>query len=209
MLKGSRSVDCINFFEGENLCDNSWTTRNFACSFCKREFRSAQALGGHMNVHRRDRARLRLLPPTLSSEICPQNPSPNPSSYFSTSSSSSLSSCHSLFSPSLRTLVSTPSSASSMDENKKPRYDYWPENHFPDLIPKKGMGGGVDHEAGQIFKGFSQRDDEYFNKIDPEEENKIIRVDLELHLDLDLDLDIGLLKDHKEEVDLELRLGHL
>jgi hypothetical protein len=33
--------------------------RSYACSFCKREFRSAQALGGHMNVHRRDRARLR------------------------------------------------------------------------------------------------------------------------------------------------------
>ncbi|KAB2636685.1 transcriptional regulator SUPERMAN-like [Pyrus ussuriensis x Pyrus communis] len=196
-------MNCINFFEGENLCDISWATRNFACSFCKREFRSAQALGGHMNVHRRDRARLRLLPPTLSSEICPQNP--NPSSYFATSSSSSLSSCHSLFSPSLRTRVFAPSSASSMDENKKPRYDYWPENHFPDLIPKKGMGGGVDHEAGHIFKGFSQRDDEYFNKIDLEKENNIIRVDL----GLDLDLDIGLLKDHKEEVDLELRLGHL
>ncbi|KAF7804661.1 transcriptional regulator SUPERMAN-like [Senna tora] len=35
-----------------------WPARNYACSFCKREFRSAQALGGHMNVHRRDRARL-------------------------------------------------------------------------------------------------------------------------------------------------------
>ncbi|KAF7147177.1 hypothetical protein RHSIM_Rhsim03G0134200 [Rhododendron simsii] len=37
-----------------------WPPRSYSCSFCKREFRSAQALGGHMNVHRRDRARLKL-----------------------------------------------------------------------------------------------------------------------------------------------------
>ncbi|KAG6393397.1 hypothetical protein SASPL_147638 [Salvia splendens] len=41
----------------------SWPPRSYVCSFCKREFRSAQALGGHMNVHRRDRARLRQSPP--------------------------------------------------------------------------------------------------------------------------------------------------
>ncbi|XP_062189849.1 zinc finger protein 10-like [Phragmites australis] len=36
-----------------------WPPRSYTCTFCEREFRSAQALGGHMNVHRRDRARLR------------------------------------------------------------------------------------------------------------------------------------------------------
>ncbi|KAH6769899.1 hypothetical protein C2S52_014702 [Perilla frutescens var. hirtella] len=40
----------------------SWPPRSYICSFCRREFRSAQALGGHMNVHRRDRARLRQSP---------------------------------------------------------------------------------------------------------------------------------------------------
>ncbi|KAK9280595.1 hypothetical protein L1049_014289 [Liquidambar formosana] len=35
-----------------------WPPRCYQCSFCRREFRSAQALGGHMNVHRRDRAKL-------------------------------------------------------------------------------------------------------------------------------------------------------
>ncbi|XP_057953765.1 zinc finger protein 10-like [Malania oleifera] len=39
-----------------------WPPRSYCCSFCRREFRSAQALGGHMNVHRRDRARLRQFP---------------------------------------------------------------------------------------------------------------------------------------------------
>ncbi|CAI8586189.1 unnamed protein product [Vicia faba] len=36
-----------------------WPPRFYSCNFCKREFRSAQALGGHMNIHRRDRARLK------------------------------------------------------------------------------------------------------------------------------------------------------
>ncbi|GER50567.1 zinc-finger protein 10 [Striga asiatica] len=39
-----------------------WPPRSYSCTFCRREFRSAQALGGHMNVHRRDRARLKQQP---------------------------------------------------------------------------------------------------------------------------------------------------
>ncbi|KAG0466468.1 hypothetical protein HPP92_018048 [Vanilla planifolia] len=37
----------------------TWPPRFYKCSFCRREFRSAQALGGHMNVHRHDRAKLK------------------------------------------------------------------------------------------------------------------------------------------------------
>ncbi|KAL7136415.1 hypothetical protein ABFS83_10G029000 [Erythranthe nasuta] len=44
-----------------------WPPRSYSCSFCRREFRSAQALGGHMNVHRRDRARLKQSPAVLPS----------------------------------------------------------------------------------------------------------------------------------------------
>lgn len=39
-----------------------WPPRSYSCSFCNREFRSAQGLGGHMNVHRRDRAKLQQSP---------------------------------------------------------------------------------------------------------------------------------------------------
>ncbi|KAL4571988.1 hypothetical protein LXL04_018756 [Taraxacum kok-saghyz] len=49
--------------------------RNFTCSFCNKEYKSAQALGGHMNVHRRDRARLRLSSPPSSS--LDDRPNPN------------------------------------------------------------------------------------------------------------------------------------
>ncbi|KAJ0249540.1 Transcriptional regulator TAC1 [Hirschfeldia incana] len=34
-------------------------SRTYICSFCVRGFSNAQALGGHMNIHRRDRANLR------------------------------------------------------------------------------------------------------------------------------------------------------
>ncbi|KAM0034504.1 putative transcription factor C2H2 family [Helianthus debilis subsp. tardiflorus] len=39
-----------------------WPPRSYSCSFCRRDFRSAQALGGHMNVHRRERAKLKQSP---------------------------------------------------------------------------------------------------------------------------------------------------
>ncbi|XP_030511622.1 zinc finger protein JAGGED-like [Rhodamnia argentea] len=32
------------------------TARSYGCVFCKRGFTTAQALGGHMNIHRKDRA---------------------------------------------------------------------------------------------------------------------------------------------------------
>ncbi|KAL4296306.1 hypothetical protein GQ457_12G001490 [Hibiscus cannabinus] len=46
-----------------NAMGTTWPPRSYTCTFCRREFRSAQALGGHMNVHRRDRARLHRPPP--------------------------------------------------------------------------------------------------------------------------------------------------
>ncbi|KAK6146431.1 hypothetical protein DH2020_020300 [Rehmannia glutinosa] len=46
-----------------NLLGCTWPPRSYTCTFCRREFRSAQALGGHMNVHRRDRARINQIQP--------------------------------------------------------------------------------------------------------------------------------------------------
>ncbi|KAK8947310.1 putative transcriptional regulator RABBIT EARS [Platanthera zijinensis] len=36
-----------------------WPPKSYTCSFCFREFRFAQAPGGHMNVHCRGRTRLK------------------------------------------------------------------------------------------------------------------------------------------------------
>ncbi|EES11345.1 hypothetical protein BDA96_06G215500 [Sorghum bicolor] len=45
--------------DDDDALGGSWPPRSYTCAFCRREFKSAQALGGHMNVHRRDRARMR------------------------------------------------------------------------------------------------------------------------------------------------------
>lgn len=41
--------------------DDMCTTRSYECTFCKRGFTNAQALGGHMNIHRKDRAKAKQL----------------------------------------------------------------------------------------------------------------------------------------------------
>lgn len=35
------------------------SSRSYECNFCRRGFSNAQALGGHMNIHRKDKAKLK------------------------------------------------------------------------------------------------------------------------------------------------------
>ncbi|OMO95538.1 hypothetical protein COLO4_15819 [Corchorus olitorius] len=51
--------------------DTATTTakRSYECTFCKRGFTNAQALGGHMNIHRKDRAKAKQ--PSTSSSLVP------------------------------------------------------------------------------------------------------------------------------------------
>ncbi|XP_044506719.1 transcriptional regulator TAC1-like [Mangifera indica] len=39
--------------------DGASPVRSYDCTFCKRGFSNAQALGGHMNIHRKDKAKLK------------------------------------------------------------------------------------------------------------------------------------------------------
>lgn len=64
-----------------NVMGTTWPPRSYTCTYCRREFRSAQALGGHMNVHRRDRARLHQAPPSLN-PMKPPSSSPSNSNSF-------------------------------------------------------------------------------------------------------------------------------
>nr|ACX94187.1 ramosa1 C2H2 zinc-finger transcription factor [Zea mays subsp. huehuetenangensis] len=56
----------------------SSSSSSYTCGYCKKEFRSAQGLGGHMNIHRLDRARL-IHQQYTSHRIAAPHPNPNPS----------------------------------------------------------------------------------------------------------------------------------
>ncbi|KAK9123897.1 hypothetical protein Sjap_013499 [Stephania japonica] len=47
--------------------------RSYECNFCKRGFSNAQALGGHMNIHRKDRAKLKQPSNHLSTDLTKMN----------------------------------------------------------------------------------------------------------------------------------------
>ncbi|KAJ6903613.1 transcriptional regulator SUPERMAN-like [Populus alba x Populus x berolinensis] len=163
----------------------SWPPRSYTCSFCKREFKSAQALGGHMNVHRRDRARLRLSPPM--DDQCPiltLNLNPNPS--FCTPFNRTI---PSLVSPPL-TAPSTPSLASEVKKWTVGGNPLDPSSpNLSDLTTN-----GSRKSFFENFDGFTRQDGfKIWNK------GQIVR----------LDLDIGLVSDSKDDLDLELRLGSL
>jgi len=45
--------------DGEDQGASHVTPRSYECNFCRRGFSNAQALGGHMNIHRKDKAKLK------------------------------------------------------------------------------------------------------------------------------------------------------
>ncbi|CAL5357393.1 unnamed protein product [Camellia sinensis] len=155
-------------FERDSTCGFSWPHRNYACSFCKKQFKSAQALGGHMNIHRRERAKLNL--PQSPSWDCPKlssNPNPNPN--FSSSSSAARFLPYVSYHSSL-TSFSSQSSASTDEENRV-------------------LSSGAFFGVGQL-KSFTPQEDE--SRVLKKE--NIVRLDLEMgdpKEDLDLELRLG------------------
>ncbi|RYR24895.1 transcriptional regulator SUPERMAN-like [Arachis ipaensis] len=189
-------------------------TRSYACSFCKREFKSAQALGGHMNVHRRDRARLRS---SWISNHTPKpnpNPNPNPTTTLVSSSSSPLSNdpinncshISPIYSPNFCLNLSSSSSSPSPNlasitrsEDKKPRLIIStpqvlplvmnsPQNMVMMMSKKSKSGdfvGGVDDDENYKDNVFKHKNE---------------------HNNITLELGIGLVKHKEQKLDLELRL---
>ncbi|XP_073113600.1 uncharacterized protein [Elaeis guineensis] len=71
---------------GESGGSSTHAGRSYDCIFCKRGFSNAQALGGHMNIHRKDRAKSKQpsnqsqFPFDISNKFAPSN-SPTPKDY--------------------------------------------------------------------------------------------------------------------------------
>lgn len=55
----SKQASKQTVFDDQNICLPNSSTRSYDCIFCKRGFSNAQALGGHMNIHRKDRSKLK------------------------------------------------------------------------------------------------------------------------------------------------------
>ncbi|KAL7105435.1 hypothetical protein ACP275_07G044000 [Erythranthe tilingii] len=169
----------------------SWPPRCYTCSFCKREFKSAQALGGHMNVHRRDRARLRQYSPTRDSNnnnggggnqfsLLNLNRDPNPTSNPSLFPSSppplsSLLTRFPQFASTLPPLCPPPVTTTDLTKTKSSNKGYFGNEKIDSTLSEKGCG---------VFK-----------------KGEFVRLDLE----------IGLISTqcNKEDLDLELRLGYI
>ncbi|KAK9288856.1 hypothetical protein L1049_017322 [Liquidambar formosana] len=184
----------------------SWPPRSYICSFCKREFRSAQALGGHMNVHRRDRARLRQSPPRngqfpIVNLNLNSNPNPTPNPNFSPPSPPSphstrlppYATCTTL--PSLVSPSLSSSSSASPNEIKK-----WGVDGTLLLDPSSPRGSNFTKmKTTKSFFGVKG-----FNDFVQDDECRVMKK-AEI---VRLELGIGLISDSKEDVDLELRLGY-
>ncbi|RWV96178.1 hypothetical protein GW17_00041138 [Ensete ventricosum] len=161
----------------------SWPQRSYSCSFCRREFRSAQALGGHMNVHRRDKARLRESPPSGPSLLNP-NPNPNPN----------------LSSTPIPNLNMPPPSSAAGNSRHAPVTCEFPSELSPliHLSPSSASaptGEGLEiMETGKSLSGIEE-----FKGLD-QEGSKVVSLDLE----------IGVFGDYGyvDDLDLELRLGY-
>ncbi|NP_001312287.1 transcriptional regulator SUPERMAN-like [Nicotiana tabacum] len=206
-FKDSWDNSCEGTVDGDLIGGFLWPPRSYTCSFCKREFRSAQALGGHMNVHRRDRARLRLQssPPKdngttshyslLNLNVEPNpNPNPNLNPSFVSSPPSSPSR---KFPPSVSTLPpllspSFSSSTSGGSEMRKWGKDGVPLNHLSQL------------RNGDLTKRGSAKFEKIGSFLQGKECCEVVKKSEFLRLDLG----IGLLSESKEDLDLELRLGY-
>ncbi|CAI9775948.1 unnamed protein product [Fraxinus pennsylvanica] len=200
--------------EGDLLAGISWPPRCYTCSFCKREFRSAQALGGHMNVHRKDRARLRQYSPPRDNynnnaqfsvlkrihdpnPNLSSNPKPSFSSPFATSSllkkfppfNSALSA---LVPPSFSTLSPSFSSA-SVSEIKK-----WGKQVAAEVNYSSPLTADLTKmKTTKAFFGV-----ENFGSFAHETRCEVKKAEI-----VNLDLEIGQIS-QSEDLDLELRLGY-
>ncbi|KAI3447714.1 hypothetical protein Pfo_004379 [Paulownia fortunei] len=187
-----------------------WPPRSYSCSFCRREFRSAQALGGHMNVHRRDRARLKQSSiPQL--EVVPQNHALNPctsfddpfSSHISTflynNSNPEFSDTGLLVSPSSHVIrVSSPPATKVNSEEKGSSLCF-----FSPVVQKNHKNSIVSSPPASWSSFVAEKRDGFFNSIKNEEKKSMTvkpdtRAEKEDFVTEDLPMSVNLVVSQKQ-----------
>ena len=178
-----------------------WPPRSYTCSFCRKEFKSAQALGGHMNVHRRDRARLRQSPPAegqahmfnLNLDPTTTNPNNNSTSSWSLLPSSSSSATLKPVTCTLPLFVSPTPPSPSSELKRWVVVDGILLNPLSTKTPE--------HSKSKIPESLSAGVGEYDHVFAREDGCKVLKKGEILRMDLE----IGLPRSY--DLDLELRLG--
>ncbi|XP_020591239.1 transcriptional regulator SUPERMAN-like [Phalaenopsis equestris] len=165
----------------------SWPPRSYTCSFCKREFRSAQALGGHMNVHRRDRARLRQCSPPWDH---PSSSNPNPNFRSNPNPNN------------VPNLNMPPPSLNARDE--KPSSVLYT---LPSYISTQTFALSSNPSSGSSF--FGVREWRNFMEEGGRRDGRVMKEEEEEVLKLSLDMEIDHYGDLDGRLDLELRLGYI
>ncbi|KAK9127049.1 hypothetical protein Syun_015846 [Stephania yunnanensis] len=159
--------------------------RSYECTFCQRGFSNAQALGGHMNIHRRDRAKLKQHSSEEEDDEEDQLPLPvdattNKPSDTTDHLADHLNQHHYCYSNSNATRVVDQVDCSTTDDHDKE--DNWP------LIMIKGGASRWDKSDDQILlptsvdlpSSSSSELDQIMNSSSSS--NNLVQVDLELRL---------------------------
>ncbi|XP_009791594.1 transcriptional regulator TAC1-like [Nicotiana sylvestris] len=164
----------------------------YRCSFCKRGFSNAQALGGHMNIHRKDRAKLREIPSETLDIKKSVSPSPDTVAPYDDESVQKKVSSDDTSSPSKRPCV-TPEEEHDdhhryhqhhISKTKDGNHDY-PISKAKDIDNHELIIGG-DLLQLPLFVDFPSK--EVINCVETQEGNKGMQLSDDSELDLELRL---------------------
>ncbi|GAB2294513.1 hypothetical protein Dimus_028718 [Dionaea muscipula] len=197
----------------------TWPPRSYTCTFCRKEFRSAQALGGHMNVHRRERARLRQYSSTASKKntntsnkitaaVLNDDNNNNVDDPASAAASSTLLLPSSFSPPKIQQQLQVPAVVAFLNSRD---HCYDPRRPGPCQCTWATVeGAAAMFDAVKQIKRSSRRlsatatieeshvDDQYLRDLRKRDQDNAVMLELE----------IGVFCDGKEDLDLELRLGY-
>ncbi|EEF33086.1 transcriptional regulator SUPERMAN [Ricinus communis] len=157
--------------------------RSYECSFCKRGFTNAQALGGHMNIHRRDRAKtakqvMSSSSSSISSKTNEEHTKPN---YIGSISSEPMNYYQVLESQKNYPMYFQPSGSSSPRQVPQVYYNYGSDDF---LVPRNNKSLSRDEECWGA--------------------NLSLQLGSNHLQDNGMNMEVA----KEDEVDLELRLGH-